>query len=253
MAPTKKRKDTKSKTQKRQNKKDTMLFFDDDYNRNIKPFRDMFPKIKSIYVPPDKPYKQILNDKPDFYYPILFSKKYKDNQYAQQIAKGMDINHSANLCNQCSLRTSQGITISQTKGIIKWANESSLKKERCVLFDLDNTLSICPLIMIPRYTTQCQEGKFIVEEIAQYISGTAERYDALLLMFFHLRKNGVACKIFTNNSWADKMNKTGFEFLLKIMQAFDPRMKEEDIIYGHYDKVATFKNSKEFMRMYNNH
>jgi hypothetical protein len=49
------------------------------------------------------------------------------------------------------------------------------------------------------------------------------------------------------------MNKTGFEFLLKIMQAFDPRMKEEDIIYGHYDKVATFKNSKEFMRMYNNH
>jgi hypothetical protein len=118
MAPTKKRNYVKSKTQKRQNKKDTILFFDDDYNRNIKPFRDMFPKIKSIYVPPDTPYNQILNDKPDFHYPILFSKKYKDNRYAQQIAKGMDMNHSANLCNQCSLRTSQGITISQIKGII---------------------------------------------------------------------------------------------------------------------------------------
>lgn len=232
-------------------KTDHIVFFDDDFERNIKPFRDHFPKIKSILIPPGwkKSYTQILKDKPDFYYPIMFSKKYKDNRYAQEIANDIDINNSTHLCDQCSNATNQGITIPQIKKIIKWSNEPS-KKDRTVLFDLDNTLSVCNLIMRHNYIEKREQNTELFEEIAQYISGTIERYDALLLMFFYLRKNGVACKIFTNNGWANKENDKNFQIFLKLMQAFDPKMKEDDIIFGKRDKSQTFKENKDMMNMY---
>jgi hypothetical protein len=246
---------TKKKTRKIGTRKNTLfktdhiVFFDDDFERNIQPFRDQFPKIKSILIPPynTKSYTQILNDKSDFYYPIEFSKKYKDNRYAQYLVKGLDMKHSKNLCNQCSNMTNQGITVSQINKIIKWSNTPS-KKERTVLFDLDNTLIICNLILSYK---DLENTTFSVEEIAQYISGTTERYDALLLMFFYLRKNGVACKIFTNNGWANReIDEKYFLFFLKLMQVFDPKMKEDDIIFGKRDKIQTFKKNKVMMKMY---
>lgn len=230
-------------------KTDHIVFFDDDFERNIQPFRDHFPKIKSILIPPSytKSYTQILKNKSDFYYPIEFSKKYKDNRYAQYLVKGLDMKQSNNLCNQCLNRTNQGITIPQINKIIKWSNIPS-KKERTVLFDLDNTLIICNLIMSHE---EIENDHFSVEEIAQYISGTTDRYDALMLMFFYLRKNGVACKIFTNNGWANRENnEKDFQFFMKLMQVFDPKMKEDDIIFGKRDKIQTFKKNKVMMNMY---
>ena len=232
-------------------KSDSVVFFDDDLDRNINPFRDRFPKIKSILIPPSwkKSYTQILKGKSDFYYPMMYSKKYKNNRYAQEIVKDMDMDNSSHLCDQCNNVTNQGITISQTKKIIKWANEPSTK-ERAVLFDLDNTLSACNLIMRYQYIEKLEEHAELFEEIAQYISGTIERYDALQLMFFYLRKNGVACKIFTNNGWAKRENDINFQVFLKIMQAFDPKMKEDDIIFGKNNKEQTFKENKDMMKIY---
>jgi hypothetical protein len=89
-----------------------------------------------------------------------------------------------------------------------------------------------------------------LEEVAKYQAGTAERYDALKLMFSNLRSNGVACKIFTDNMWAYTGDRKDFLFFLRVMQVFDPQMTEADIIYGYRNKVSTFKKNKDLMKIY---
>jgi hypothetical protein len=219
-------------------KTDSVVFFDDDLLRNIQPFRENFPNIKSIHVTTTKPYVQILQKKTDVDYPAMYLKKYKDNRYAQELVK------ANNICEQCQNVTNQGISIPDLKKIIQWSSRTN--KPRTILFDLDNTLTVCNLILSPDVVAKTEKDICSVEEIAQYISGTMERYDALLLMFFHLRKNGVACKVLTNNGWADK-EYSGFPFFLKIMQVFDPKMTTDDVIYGQNDKVRVFKKYKEFL------
>lgn len=80
--------------------------------------------------------------------------------------------------------------------------------------------------------------------------GTKERFDALQIMFFHLRKNGVDCKIFTNNGWGNlvKGREKDFQFFLNIARVFDPQMKDDDIIYGNRNKVKTFKENADLMK-----
>lgn len=136
--------------------------------------------------------------------------------------------------------------MTQIKKVIRWAANKSPPHNRMVMFDLDNTLAVCNLIMTIDYV-----DNFSVEEIAKYISGTKERFDALVLMFFTLRKNGVACKILSNNGWTDRVASVkGFQFFLKIMRVFDPQMTEDDIIYGNNDKVKVFKENQGLMKTY---
>ena len=98
----KRKKIRKNKTKKIKNNntlttKDSLIFFDDDFTNNINPFRQSFPLIKSILVN-NNPYNQILQGKPDFYYPMMYLKKYKNNKYAQELVKGLTIEKSYNLC-----------------------------------------------------------------------------------------------------------------------------------------------------------
>ena len=239
-------------------KTDAMVFFDDDLPRNIEAFRHHFPKMKSIHVANNKPYTQILQGKPDFYYPIMFAKKYRDNRYAQLVAQGLDLQHAANLCDQCQNVTSQGMTMTQILKVIEWAKSSSSssassyqkKKQRVVLFDLDQTLCVGNMILTLDYQIKTEKNECSVEEIAQYMAGTRPRYLALLTMFFQLREHGIVCKIFTNNGWADKTYE-GFPFFLQIMQNFDPDLTSEDIIYGNQNKEHEFRQHPDLMKLYN--
>ena len=232
--------------------KDSIVFFDDDFYNNINPFRQSFPLIKSILVN-NNPYNQILQGKPDFYYPMMYLKKYKNNKYAQELVKGLTIEKSYNLCDECRNSTGQGISIKEIKNIIKWSNRPTIKS-RTILFDWDKTISVCGGIFLPENTNKQYKltGNYSFIEIAQYLAGTKERYDALQFMFFYLRKNGVDCKIFTNNGWGyiDKKTEKNFQFFLNIIHIFDPQMKKEDIIYGNGNKEKTFKESASLMKLY---
>ena len=233
--------------------KDSLVFFDDDFYGNINPFRQSFPLIKSILVP-DKPYNQILRGKPDFYYPMMFLKKYKNNKYAQELVKGMTIEKSFNVCEECHNSTGQGITIKEINKIIKWSNNYT-DKSRTVLFDWDKTISVCNGIFLPENVKNFQyklTGNFSPIDIAQYFAGTKQRFDALQIMFFHLRKNSIDCKIFTNNGWGNlvKGREQDFHFFLNIVRVLDPQMKETDIIYGNRDKEKTFKITESLMKLY---
>ena len=187
-----------------------------------------------------------MRGKPDFYYPMMFLKKYKNNKYAQELVKGMTIEKSFNLCDECLNSTGQGISIKEMKQIIKWSNKPSIKT-RTVFFDWDKTISVCNGIFLPENTND-----FSTTDIAQYLAGTKERFDALQFMFFHLRKNGVDCKIFTNNGWGNlvKGREQDFQFFLNIARVFDPQMKEDDIIYGNRNKEKTFKENVGLMKLY---
>ena len=251
----------KQQTQKiRQNKKNTLsnkdyvIFFDDDFTNNINPFRQSFPLIKSILVPDNKPYNQILRGKPDFYYPMMFLKKYKNNKYAQELVKGLTIEKSYNVCSECHNSTGQGISIKEINKIIKWSNNYT-DKSRTALFDWDKTISVCNGIFLPENVKNSQyklTGNFSPIDIAQYFAGTKQRFDALQIMFFHLRKNSIDCKIFTNNGWGQlvKGREHDFQFFLNIVRILDPQMKEGDIIYGNGDKENTFKINDSLMNLY---
>lgn len=233
--------------------KDSVIFFDDDFNNNINPFRQAFPLIKSILVP-DNSYNQILRGKPDFYYPMMFLKKYKNNKYAQELVKGLTIEKSYNLCDECLNNTGQGISIKEIQNIIKWSNKPTIKS-RTMFFDWDKTISVCNGIFLPENVKNQQyklNGNYSSIDIAQYLTGTKERFNALQLMFFYLRRNGVNCKIFTNNGWGNKVKgkERDFYFFLNIVRILDPQMTEYDIIYGNRNKEKTFKENADLMKLY---
>jgi hypothetical protein len=246
---------------------DSIVFYDDDFTGNIFPFRKNMNKLKSIHVPENKPYFQILQGNTDFYYPMMFLKKYKHNKYAQELVKGMTLKKSHNLCDECYNVTGQGISIKEINNIIKWAtrvnaNKNNKIKQKTLLFDWDKTISVCNGIFIPNNLSRVYDMKnhddklFNHTEMAQYFSGLIERFHALQLMFFHIRKNNINCHIFTNNGWGKcekndtPSRKNNFEFFLKIVQVLDPQMKASDIIYGNGDKVETFKKNNYLMGLY---
>lgn len=230
-------------------KSDSVVFFDDNLDRNITPFREKFPKMKSIHVPSNKRYTQILKGRNDLFYPVMFSRKYKANRYANFVAKRLTLKHPETLITQSSNSTNQGLSIPKIQEVIRWAKTPSEKK-RAVLFDLDQTLLPNNFLFDDNDMKQVSKGRFSLEEVAKYLAGTAERYDALKLMFSKLRSNGVACKIFTDNMWAYNGVRKEFLFFLRVMQIFDPQMTEADIIYGYKNKVTTFKRNKELMKIY---
>ena len=61
---------------------DSIVFYDDALY-NIEPFRKEFPHLKSILVPTNKTYDQILKGKPSSQYAVMYLKKYKNNNYAK--------------------------------------------------------------------------------------------------------------------------------------------------------------------------
>jgi len=223
-------------------KTDTLVFFDDFLDKNILPFRQHFPKMKSIHVPSNKRYTQILKGRPDRLYPVMFSRKYKANRFARYLARTR-----SRLCMQCQNSTTQGLSIPKMQEIIRWAKASD--KPRTVLFDLDKTLLPNNFLFDDKDMGKVPHV-FSFEDIAKYMAGTAERFDAVKSMFYHLRTNGVACKIFTDNGWALKDDHKEFNFFLQVMQVLDPHMLADDLIYGYRDKVNTFKRDKSLMKLY---
>jgi len=241
-------------------KSDSIVFYDDALY-NIEPFRKEFPNLKSILVPSNKPYNQILKGKPSSLYAEMYLKKYPDNNYAKEIVKRMIIPMSYVACNQCNVTTSQGVSIKEMANISKWASNKPTK-DKTILFDWDQTLSVCNGIYMPVESNLDKDTEealakrlFTEEEVARYCAGTSERFDALKQMFTALRTNGVKCYIITNNGWGD-IKKTKYlqsnMFFLKLLQIVDPWMKEEDIIYGRVEggKVRKFKDNAGLMKHY---
>lgn len=245
---------------------DSIVFYDDDVISNIEPFRETYPNIKSIIVPHNKPYNQILKGHSHFYYPVMFLKKYKKNRYAQELVKKMRIDETKlaiNLCDQCENTTNQGITEQEMKKIVKWSKNKKVM-EKTVLFDWDNTISVCNGIFMPLESDKdwsksteelLKRNLFNEEEVAQYCAGTLERFHALKKMFRILRQNEVHCHILTNNGWGNT-TKTNYPlvnvFFLKVIQVLDPWMKITDIIYGRdVGKVQKFKETDFLIKRYN--
>jgi len=245
---------------------DSIVFYDDDVQSNIEPFRESYPNIKSIIVPSDKPYNQILKGQSNFYYPFMYLKKYKNNRYAQELVKKMKINDKQtadNLCDQCENTTNQGITEQEMRKIVKWSNNKRVM-DKTVLFDWDNTISVCNGIFMPLESHKewsknteelLKQNLFNEEEVAQYCAGTLERFRALKKMFRILRQNEVHCHILTNNGWG-KLSKTNYPlvdvFFLKVVQVLDPWMRATDIICGRdVGKVQKFKETDFLIKRYN--
>lgn len=227
-----------SKTQTRKNtlqKTDTIVFVDDNFADNIKPFRKHLPSVKSILVSDKKPYSQILKGKSAIYYPTMFLKKYKDNKLAQ-----------ANINNKYITNTGQGISIQGINKIIRWSFQNN-NKSRIILFDWDKTISVLGGISLPNVN----ENNYSVMDAAKFFSGTIERYHALQKMFFILRQNNVICYIFTNNPYGNiTENKERFYYFLKIVQVLAPQIMESNIIFGKGDKLKIFRENTELMNLY---
>ena len=254
---------------------DRMLFFDDDLEHNIKPFRQRWPGVKAIHVPEGKNYAAILNEAADFHYPRLFATLYPLNQYAQALVAGLTVDKPHNLCDMCETTTGEALTLHDLALITEWANKplntttvagkGAAPAKKVVLFDWDKTISICNGINTPDSAANkafdeaakySQTMPFTFMEMAQYFAGTIERFHALRQMFAELRRNQVRCLIFTNNGWAF-VPKTGgpkrFErvnFFTQIAQALDPGITAADIIYGHLDKQAEFGKNKVLQALY---
>lgn len=256
---------------------DRILFFDDDLEHNIKPFRQRWPGVKAIHVPEGKNYAAILNEAADFHYPRLFAALYPLNQYAQALVAGLTVDKPHNLCDMCETTTGEALTLHDLALITEWANkplplaaatatgQSAAPAKKVVLFDWDKTISICNGINTPDSVANkafddaakySQTMPFTFMEMAQYFAGTIERFHALRQMFAELRRNQVRCLIFTNNGWA-YVPKTGgpkrFErvnFFTQIAQALDPGITAADIIYGHLDKQAEFGKNKVLQALY---
>ena len=238
---------------------DSIVFYDDALY-NIEPFRKEFPHLKSILVPTNKTYDQILKGKPSSQYAVMYLKKYKNNNYAKELVKRMTINMSYVACQQCNTTTGQGVSIKEMKNISKWASNKT-KNEKTILFDWDKTLSVCDGIYMPVDSDSSKDTEdvlkrklFTEEEVARYCAGTTERFDALKRMFNTLRANNVNCRIITNNGWGN-IGKTKYlqsdVFFLKMLQTIDPWMKHTEIIYGRVDgKVKKFKDDAGLMKHY---
>ena len=242
---------------------DHILFYDDDLQYNILPFRKSWPRVKALYVPEGKNYTPILKDATHFHYPRLFLEMYPQNKYAAALVAGLTTSQPKNLCDMCKVTTGQALTLHDMDQLIKWANHAVVPlTKRTVLFDWDKTLSVCNGIFIPEmdmnHVLKYQlTMPFTFTDMAQYFAGTIERYHALRQMFAELRRNQVRCIIFTNNGWAaidsPSTNRRRFErinFFCQIVQALDPLMTVTDIIYGNLDKETEFGKNKVLKQIY---
>jgi hypothetical protein len=232
----------------------------DDAPYNIDPFRESLPLLKSILVPANKPYNQILKGKPSSLYAEMYLKKYKNNKYAKELVKRMTVHMSYVACQECNSTTGQGISIKEMKNISKWAAHKT-KHDKIILFDWDQTLSVCGGIHMPVDTNLDKDTEdvlkqklFTEEEVSRYCAGTTERFESLKQMFSVIRTNNVSCRILTNNGWGNNVKTKYLQsnvFFLKMLQTIDPWMKDTEIIYGRVDgKVKKFKDDAFLMKHY---
>ena len=150
------------------------------------------------------------------------------------------------ICSRCTISTGSGLTINE---INKIAN----KKAKAIIFDWDLTLSVCNGIYMPRMANaiMVKTGDFVFpkkmdytfEEIAQFYSGTLERFEAIKEMFKKLRERKINIFILTDNIWGNNPN----EFV-KILKTFDPIIEPHEIIYGNNNKIKVINNHSFFKR-----
>ena len=232
---------------------DRLVFYDDDFDGNILPFRQELPFVKAIHVPDNKPYHQILHGYNAFYYPHMFLKLYPTNRFAQ--IQDNEIRHihakasSSSHLRECSNDTAQALTETNIEQIKNWATTTTTKAT--ILFDWDKTLSVMNGLNLAALSGG--SGAVTYAEAAHYYTGLRSRFDALQSMFALLKRQNIGCFIFTNNPYGHdtKSNHERFLTFLKMVQVLCPTIVADDIIYGHQDKVKTFKRNKRLMEIYN--
>ncbi len=252
---------------------DNIVFYDDDWRRVVKEFREKLPYVKTMYVSARQPLP-MLHGKHPFFYPKVFHQHYKNNKFGQAMVNSLTLKDPENLYVASLFGTAKGLTLSDVATILRWAKgtangtakgaepNATAKEPRAILFDWDYTLSIGTGIDLPnlakmrtwnmtRYKNK-YHPKFTPKEVAQYFAGSQSRFLALKHMFAELHKQQVECFIFTNNGWASHAVKrsSNFTYFASIVHAMDPLMPADNIIYGNRDKVKTFKKNKTFMKFY---
>lgn len=243
----------------RLSKLDRLVFYDDDLDGNILPFRQELPLVKAIHVPDNKPYHQILHGYNAFYYPHMFLKLYPTNRFAQ--IQDNEIRHihakasassasSSTHLRECRNDTAQGLTEATIENIKIWATTNT-SPNSTILFDWDKTLSVMNGLNLAALSGG--SGAATPLEAAHYYTGLRSRFDALQSMFALLKRQNITCFIFTNNPYGHdtKSNHERFLTFLKMVQVLCPTIVADDIFYGHQDKVKTFKRNKRLMEIYN--
>lgn len=250
---------------------DNIVFYDDDWRRVVKEFREKLPYVKTMYVSARQPLP-MLHGKHPFFYPKVFHQHYKNNKFGQAMVDSLTLKNPKNLYVASLFGTAKGLTLSDVATILRWARAKGTEpnakgtakstEPRAILFDWDFTLSIGTGVDLPnlakmrtwnmtRYKNK-YHPKFTPQEVAQYFAGSQSRFLALKHMFAELHKQKVECFIFTNNGWASHAIKrsSNFTYFASIVHAIDPLMPAHNIIYGNRDKVKTFKKNKTFMKFY---
>lgn len=219
----------------------------DDNLQYIRAFRKKFPHVKSFHVA-NKP-NPILKGNAPFYYPLMFSQLYKHNAYAKMMVSDLDRaaaphkTPSLNFCEYaCAMpRFGSGMTIPEIKAAAR-------RNADVVLFDWDLTLSTCGGLRLAEGALD-----YSFAEIAQFYTGTLERFNALRAMFTELRRKGVRVYIFTDNGWAnpdepdaDAVPPYGVDRFVKVLEQLDGQITAADVVYGNKDKVKTFQTNPLF-------
>jgi hypothetical protein len=219
-----------------------VAFYDDNL-QYIRAFRTKFPHVKSFHVTNKQP-NPILKGNAPFYYPLLFSQLYKHNAYAKMMVSDLAPQKTPplGLCHYaCEMPSfGSGMTIPEIKAAAR-------RDADVVLFDWDLTLSTCSGLVLA-------EGPldYSYAEIAQFYTGTLERFNALRAMFTELRRKGVRVYIFTDNGWGQPKKPdadavpSGVDRFVKVLEQLDGQITAADVVYGNKDKVKTFQTNPLF-------
>jgi len=222
---------------------DRVLFYS-GYFEDVNNMRKAFPQIKSLatYY---KPYNEILKGKPGEWYSLMYHRAYPENKYAKFIVdKMMDkeaiIKSEFKILKSIPKYASYGLTIDEMARICKWAGQ-----DKIFLYNWFGTVALTFVMNLSTKNEKTNLNTLDPEimkipplEIAQFVTGTKERFEAIKHMFACLREKGTKVFILSSDyafSWEFKYNhfdKPTVEFFLKIVQAFDPAMRKEDMIYG---------------------
>jgi hypothetical protein len=224
-----------------------MIYFYDDSKYYIDSFKTR-KDIKAIWVSNKTP-NPISKNMPSYYYVTMFHKKYPKNKYATCMLDTPPLKptkkiHTANtICSRCTIQTGSGLTINEIHKITK-------RKASIVIFDWDLTLSVCNGLYTPRLVYSNDfvfptKMEYTFEEMAHFYAGTIERFDAIKTMFKTLRDKGTKIFILTDNPWGKNPTE-----LAKILNAYDPSLVPDEIIYGNNDKINII-NKHPFFKLKN--
>jgi len=221
---------------------DRILFYD-WYLKDINDMRKAFPQVKSLYAH-DKPYNEILKGKPAQWYSLMYHRAYPENKYAKFIVdKMMDkeamIKSEFKMLYKIPKDTSYGLTIDEMSKICEWAEQ-----DKIFLYNWIGTVALTSVMNLSTINEKTKLFGLHPEimkipplEIAKFVTGTKERFEAVKNMFACIRKKGTKVFLLSSNEsfdWAfSYYDKSTVEFFLKLVQAVDPAMRKEDMIYGY--------------------